>query len=109
MTLPTINRSALDEDLAFRSNAYLPAIRLTAHALSSHSGALDVDADPNTNILTLCTPTSLFNSQLLIVCGGQQRIQGIAVCTGIIGRIGGGRVGECLLGIRFRLRTSTGS
>src|SRR6266581_3546237 len=93
MTLPTINRSALDEDLAFRSDAYLPA-----HAPSSHSGALDVDTDPNTDILTLCTPTSLFSSHLLIVCGGQQRIQGIAVCTGIIGRIGGGRVGERLPG-----------
>src|SRR5947209_6749029 len=97
MTLPTINRSALDENLAFRSNAYLPAIRLTAHALSSHSSALDIDTEPDTDILTLCTQVSLFSAELLIVCGGQQRIQGIVVCAGIIGRIGGGRVGERFL------------
>src|SRR2546421_3222246 len=90
MTLSTINRSTLDENLAFRSNAYLPAIRLTAHALSSHSGALDIDTEPDTDILALRTQTSLFSAELLIVCGGQQRIQGIAACAGIIGRFGGG-------------------
>src|SRR5947207_3671304 len=98
MTLPAINRSALDENLAFRGNAYLPAISLTAHALSSHSSALDIEAKPDTDVLTLCMKTSLFSTELLIVCGGQQCIQGIAVCAGIIGRIGGSRVGERLLG-----------
>src|SRR5947207_10071582 len=98
MTLPAINRSALDENLAFRGNAYLPAISLTAHALSSHSSALDIEAKPDTDVLTLCMKTSLFSTELLIVCGGKQCIQGIAVCAGIIGRIGGSRVGERLLG-----------
>src|SRR6266478_5154807 len=98
MTLPTINRSTLNANLAFRSNAYLPAIRLAAHALSSYSGALDIDTEPDTDTLTLCTQTSLFSAQLLIVRGGQQRIQGMAVCAGIVGRIGGSRVGERLLG-----------
>src|SRR6266566_10074709 len=98
MALPTINRSALDENLAIRRNAHLSAIRLTAHALSSHSGHLDVETKPDTDTLTLCAQTSLFSAELLIVCGGQQCIQGMAVCAGIIGRIGGGRVGECLLG-----------
>src|SRR2546429_4528889 len=98
MTLPTINRSAIDENLAFRSNAHLPAIRLTAHALSSHSGHFDVETKPDTDTLTLCAQASLFGAQLLIVRGGQQCIQGIAVCAGIIGRTGGSRVGERLLG-----------
>src|SRR5947207_5980823 len=98
MTLPTVNRSALDENLAFWSNAHQPAISLTAHALSSHSGHLDVETKPDTDTLTLCAQTSLFSAEMLIVCGGQQRIQGMAVCAGIIGRIGGGRVGERLLG-----------
>src|SRR6266852_1292960 len=98
MTLPTINRSTLDENLAFRGNVYLPAIRLAAHALSSHRGALDIDAEPDTDILTLCTQTSLFSAELLIVRSGQQCIQGMAVCAGIIGRIGGSRVGERLPG-----------
>src|SRR6266568_691105 len=98
MTLTTINGSALDENLAFRSNAHLPAIRLTAHALSSHSGHLDVETKPDTDTLTLCAQASLFGVQLLIVRDGQQCIQGIAVCAGIIGRTGGGRVGERLPG-----------
>src|SRR5215472_5090571 len=96
MTLPTINRSALDENLAFRCNAHLSAIGPTAHALSSHSGHLDVETKPDTDTLTLRTQASLFGAQLLIVRGGQQCIQGIAVCAGIIGRTGGGRVGERL-------------
>src|SRR5436190_21632299 len=98
MTLPTINRSALDENLAFRGYAHLPAISLTAHALSSHSGHLDVEPQPATDTLTLCAQTSLFSAELFIVCGGQQRIKGIAVCAGIIGRTGGGGIGERLPG-----------
>src|SRR5437588_8554583 len=92
MTLPTVNRSALDENLAFWSNAHQPAIRLAAHALSSHSGHLDVETKPDTDTLTLCAQASLFGAQLLIVRGSQQCIQGMAVCAGIIGRIGGGRI-----------------
>src|SRR5260370_17523492 len=57
-----------------------------------------MDTEPDTDIMTLCPQTSKFSSELLIVCSGQQRIQGTAVCAGIIGRIGGGRVGERLLG-----------
>src|SRR5581483_4774505 len=98
MPLPTINRSTLDENLTFRSNAYLPAIRLAAHALPSYSGALDIDAKPDPNTLPLCTQTSLFSAELLIVRGGQQGIEGIAVSAGIIGRIGSRRVGERLPG-----------
>ena len=98
MTLPTVNRSALDENLAFWSNAHQPAIRLAAHALSSHSGHLDVETKPDTDTLTLCAQAGLFGAQLLIVRGSQQCIQGMAVCAGIIGRTGGGCVGERLLG-----------
>src|SRR6266581_7391745 len=98
MALPTINRSALDENPAIRSNAHLSTVGLTAHALSSHSGHLDVETKPDTDTLTLCAQASLFGVQLLIVRDGQQCIQGIAVCAGIIGRTGGGCVGERLLG-----------
>src|SRR5438067_8534319 len=98
MTLPTVNGSALDENLAFRGNAHLPAIRLATHVLSSHSGHLDVETKPDTDTLTLCAQASLFGTQLLIDRGGQQFIKGIAVCSGIIGRTGGGRIGERLPG-----------
>src|SRR2546423_15723729 len=98
MTLPTVNRSALDENLAFWSNAHQPAIRLAAHALSSHSGHLDVETKPDTDTLTLCAQASLFGAQLLIVRGGQQCIQCMAVFAGIVRRIWCGCVGERLPG-----------
>src|SRR2546426_11666169 len=98
MTLPTINRSALDENLAFWSNAHQPAIRLAAHALSSHSGHLDVETKPDTDTLTLCAQAGLFGAQLLIVRGSQPCSQGMAVCAGSIGRTGGGLAGERLRG-----------
>src|SRR5207245_11173422 len=98
MTSPTVKQSALDENLAFWSNAHQPAIRLAAHALSSHSGHLDVETKPDTDTLTLCAQAGLFGAQLLIVRGSQQCIQGMAVCAGIIGRTGGGWVVARLLG-----------
>src|SRR5579884_2939122 len=98
MALPAIHRRALDQNLAVRADAHLPAIRLPAHALSAYRRTLDIDAQPDAHVLPLRAAASLFSAQLPIVRGSQQGIQSVIVRAGVIGRAGGSGVGEGLGG-----------